>query len=294
MSVIKKSLNERIFDIINSIIMIIFMVTILYPFWNLFVTSVNSPSSGGVNVLSLWPEKFSLFNYKYVLRNPYIWIGYRETIIRVVFGTFLSIVVTSFGAYALSKKNFPNRSFWTLIVIIPMFFSGGLIPSYLWNVKLGLIDNRLVLILPGLVSSFNLIIMRNFFMAIPQELEESAHLDGASSLRVLFSIVIPVSKPLIATIILWIMVGHWNSWFDATIYIRSTSKMPLQVVLRRILLEGTQQLMDINPQSGDNNTVTPDSLKAATVYICMIPIMCIYPFLQKYFVQGVMLGSIKG
>ena len=294
MSGINKTHGERIFDIVNYFIMGIFVLTILYPFWNLFVISVNSPSGGAVNSLTFWPNKFSLFNYKYVMSNRYIWIGYRETLIRTITGTFLSVIFTAFGAYALSKKYFPNRTMWTVIIIIPMFFSGGLIPSYLWNVKLGLIDNRWALILPGLISSYNLVIMRNFFMAIPQELEESARIDGASTIRVFFSIVIPVSMSVLATVVLWVMVGHWNAWFDATIYIRSADKLPLQVVLRRILLEGTQQLMDINPQVNDNNIVTPDTLKAATVYICMIPIMCIYPFLQKFFIKGVMMGSLKG
>lgn len=294
MSVGKKKLGDRIFNFCNSLMMILFMITILYPFWNLLVISLNSPASGKTDPFTLWPEKFTLFNYQYVMGTHYIWSGYRETIIRTVVGTFLSVLLTAIGAYVLSKKNFPNRTLWTVMILIPMFFSGGLIPTYLWNVKLGLIDNRAVLILPGLVSTFNLLIMRNFFMAIPAELEESARIDGAGSLRIFFSIIIPVSKPVFATVILWIMVGHWNSWFDATIYMRSADKMPLQVVLRRILMEGTQQMLNINPQAADNITVSPDTLKAATVYICMLPILCVYPFLQKYFAKGVMMGSLKG
>lgn len=196
------------------------------------------------------------------------------------------------GAYVLSKKKLPNRNFWTTVVLIPMFFSGGMIPSYLWMVNLHLIDNRLVLILPGLISSYNLIIMRNFFMSVPEGLEESAMIDGAGSIRIFFSIVLPISKAVLATVALWVMVGHWNAWFDATIYIRDANKLPLQVVLRRILMEGTQQMMDMN--STDTNHVTPDTLKAATTFVCMLPIMCVYPFVQKYFVKGVIIGSLKG
>lgn len=240
----------------------------------------------------MWPKKFSAFNYKYVLANKYIWTGYRETLIRTIAGTALSVTLTAMGAYVLSKKKLPNRNFWTTVVLIPMFFSGGMIPSYLWMVNLHLIDNRLVLILPGLISSYNLIIMRNFFMSVPEGLEESAMIDGAGSIRIFFSIVLPISKAVLATVALWVMVGHWNAWFDATIYIRDANKLPLQVVLRRILMEGTQQMMDMN--STDTNHVTPDTLKAATTFVCMLPIMCVYPFVQKYFVKGVIIGSLKG
>lgn len=289
---IKRSAGDRAFDWINYLFLALFSLTILFPFWNLFVQSVSSPDSGVVDALQMWPKKFSAFNYKYVLANKYIWTGYRETLIRTIAGTALSVTLTAMGAYVLSKKKLPNRNFWTTVVLIPMFFSGGMIPSYLWMVNLQLIDNRLVLILPGLISSYNLIIMRNFFMSVPEGLEESAMIDGAGSIRIFFSIVLPISKAVLATVALWVMVGHWNAWFDATIYIRDANKLPLQVVLRRILMEGTQQMMDMN--STDTNHVTPDTLKAATTFVCMLPIMCVYPFVQKYFVKGVIIGSLKG
>ena len=289
---IKRSAGDRAFDWINYLFLALFSLTILFPFWNLFVQSVSSPDSGVVDALQMWPKKFSAFNYKYVLANKYIWTGYRETLIRTIAGTALSVTLTAMGAYVLSKKKLPNRNFWTTVVLIPMFFSGGMIPSYLWMVNLHLIDNRLVLILPGLISSYNLIIMRNFFMSVPEGLEESAMIDGAGSIRIFFSIVLPISKAVLATVALWVMVGHWNAWFDATIYIRDANKLPLQVVLRRILMEGMQQMMDMN--STDTNHVTPDTLKAATTFVCMLPIMCVYPFVQKYFVKGVIIGSLKG
>ena len=289
---IKRSAGDRAFDWINYLFLALFSLTILFPFWNLFVQSVSSPDSGVVDALQMWPKKFSAFNYKYVLANKYIWTGYRETLIRTIAGTALSVTLTAMGAYVLSKKKLPNRNFWTTVVLIPMFFSGGMIPSYLWMVNRHLIDNRLVLILPGLISSYNLIIMRNFFMSVPEGLEESAMIDGAGSIRIFFSIVLPISKAVLATVALWVMVGHWNAWFDATIYIRDANKLPLQVVLRRILMEGTQQMMDMN--STDTNHVTPDTLKAATTFVCMLPIMCVYPFVQKYFVKGVIIGSLKG
>ena len=289
---IRHNVGSRLFVIANYLLLTAFSLTILYPFWNLFVKSISSPDAGIVEALQMWPQKLSLFNYKYVLSNRYIWSGYRETLIRTIGGTFLSVTLTAMGAYALSKRSLPNRKLWTTVVLIPMFFSGGLIPVYLWMVNLNLVDNRLALILPGLISSYNLIIMRNFFMAIPEGLEESAKIDGAGSIRIFFNIVLPISKAVLATVALWVMVGHWNAWFDATIYIRDADKLPLQVVLRRILMEGTQQMMNLN--STDTNHITPDTLKAATTFVCMLPIMCVYPFVQKYFVKGVIIGSIKG
>lgn len=289
---IKRSTGSRVFDWCNYLILALFSLSILFPFWNLFVKSISAPEAGIVDALQMWPKKISSFNYEYVLANRFIWIGYRETLIKTIVGTVLSVTLTAMGAYVLSKKKLPNRNLWTTIVLIPMFFSGGMIPSYLWMVNLHLIDNRLALILPGLVSSYNLIIMRNFFMSIPDGLEESAMIDGAGSIRIFFSIVLPISKAVLATVALWVMVGHWNSWFDATIYMRDANKLPLQVVLRRILMEGTQQMMDMN--STDTNHVTPDTLKAATTFVCMLPIMCVYPFVQKYFVKGVIIGSLKG
>lgn len=291
-SKIRSNVWNKSFNIVNYVILALFSLTILFPFWNLFVKSISSPDAGIVEALQMWPKKFSIFNYEYVLKNPFIWSGYRETLIRSIVGTLLSVTLTAMGAYTLSKKNLPNRNFWTTVVLIPMFFSGGMIPTYLWMVDLHLIDSRLALILPGLVSSYNLIIMRNFFMAVPEGLEESAKIDGAGNIRIFFSIVMPISKAVLATVALWVMVGHWNAWFDATIYIRDANKLPLQVVLRRILLEGTQQMMDMS--STDTNHVTPDTLKAATTFICMLPIMCVYPFVQKYFVKGVIIGSLKG
>lgn len=293
-SKIKRSNGEIVFDIINVFLMIVIAVSILFPFWNLLVQSLNDGYLS-VNKLHFLPERFTFFNYSHVLENDYIWSGYRETLIRAVVGTALSVLATMCGAYATSKRYLPLRKFFTLMIVIPMFFSGGLIPSYLWNSQLGLRNTRWALILPTLISSYNLIVMRNFFQGVPIDLEESARIDGANNIRILFSIYLPVSLAVLATITLWVLVGHWNAWFDATIYINKADMYPLQVVLRRILLEGTQQLMDINPNATENaQGVSPDNVKAACVFVCMLPIMCVYPFLQKYFVKGTLVGAIKG
>ena len=290
----RKPWGERLFDGFNVFIMALLAFSILYPFWNLLVQSFNDGYLN-VNELHFVPVRFTWSNYTYVLKNEYVWSGYRETVIRTVLGTALGLLATIFGAYATSKAYLPMRKFFILLIVIPMFFSGGLIPSYLWNVQLGLRNTRWALVLPGLINSYNLIVMRNFFQGVPKDLEESARIDGANNIRILFSIYLPVSLAVIATITLWIMVGHWNSWFDATIYINQAELYPLQVVLRRILLEGTQQLMDINPNlTNDSQAASPDNIKAATIFVCMLPIMCLYPFLQKYFVKGTLVGAIKG
>lgn len=291
---IKRSIGDRVFDAFNVMLMVLLSISIIYPFWNLLMQSLNQ-GYATVNNLQLLPERFTWFNYEHVLSNRFIWIGYRETLVRTLVGTTLSIFATMLGAYALSKQYLPGRRLWMLMVVVPMFFSGGLIPSYLWNVQLGLRNTRWALILPGLVSSYNLIVMRNFFQGVPKDLEESARIDGANNWQILFRIYLPVSTAVLATITLWLMVGHWNAWFDATIYINKAEMYPVQVVLRRILLEGTQQLMDIAPETNEvGQMASPDNVKAASVFVAMLPIMCVYPFLQKYFVKGTLLGAIKG
>lgn len=292
----RQSKGDIVFKGIISIIIVLFSVSILFPLWNLLVTSFNDSSTGVMSGLELLPRKFTLENYKSVLQSKFIWIGYRETIFRTVVGGFLSLLCTAMGAYALSKRNMPHRAFLSFFVLIPMFFSGGLIPTYLWIVSLGLKNSRWALILPGLVGSYNLIIMRNFFKAIPDDLEESAKIDGAGQFRIFFQIILPVSKAALATVGLWIIVGHWNAWFDAMIYMDNPNRLPLQIVLRRILLEGSNQMLNMNTTVMESSTsaVSPDTLKAATVFVCMLPILCVYPFIQKHFTAGVMMGSIKG
>lgn len=290
---IKQSFGDRLFDVINVLLMFLLMFSIVYPFWDLLVESLNNGYAAGLG--RLWPTKFTWFNYEKVFANRFIWSGYRETLIVTSLGTVLTMIFTIIGAYALSKENFPFRKLWTLMIVIPMFFSGGLIPSYLWNVQLGLRNTRWVLILPGLISSYNLIVMRNFFSGVPKELEESAFMDGASNIRTLVSIYLPVSLAVIATVTLWVLVAYWNAWFNATIYISKADMFPLQVVLRRIILEGTNELMEIgNDDTGTNALNNLDNIKAATIFVCVVPILCVYPFIQKYFVKGTLVGAIKG
>lgn len=295
MKIMKKTTGEKIFTFVIGIIIVLFSISVIYPFWNLLVTSFNDSSTGIMSGTELLPRKFTLANYKEVFKSSYIWIGYRETLFRTIVGGGASLLCTAMGAYALSKKQMPHRVFFSMFALIPMFFQGGLIPTYLWNVSLGLKNNRAVLILPGLVSAYNLIVMRNFFQGIPDELEESAKIDGAGQFRIFFQIILPLSKAALATVGLWIVVGHWNAWFDAMVYMDDPNRLPLQVVLRRILLEGSQQMMNMNMAASEQaGAVSPDTIKAATVFVCMVPILCVYPFIQKYFTKGAMIGAVKG
>ncbi|MFD0715480.1 carbohydrate ABC transporter permease [Paenibacillus sp. GCM10027626] len=292
----RKSAGERIFDICNVVFLSVFAFTALYPFINIIVVSFSTPAAANQYGLKLWPQETTLEAYKIVFSNKLIWTGYYNTIFRAVVGTALNVLFSVLCAYPLSKKYLPNRNFYTSIIVFTMFFSGGLIPNYLLIKELGLLDNRFALILPGLIAGFTMIIVRNFFMALPEEIEESAKLDGATDIRILFSIVLPVSMPIIATISLWYAVAHWNAWFDSLLYISSPEKTVLGNVLRKIIIEGSPQFQqyDTYDPSKATTLVTPDIIRAATIMVATTPILLVYPFIQKYFVKGVMIGSLKG
>jgi len=279
-------------DIIIYLILGLFSATIIVAFLHLLAISFSPSHVATKGGLHLWPEEFTLKNYEEVFKNRYIWTGYGNTIFLTVVGTVTQLSFTAMGAYVLSKRYFPHRTFWTFYIVFTMFFSGGLIPSYLLNKQLGLMDNMLVLILPGLVSAYNLVIMRNFFQGLPEEVEESAMLDGAGRFQIFYSIVIPMSKPILATVGLWLAVGHWNSWYNVLLYITDEQKFTLQIVLRRILLTGSKEMMEFS--SVGQEMISSEGLKAASIYVATIPILLVYPFLQKYFVKGINLGSLKG
>lgn len=284
-------------DVIIHAILTLFVISIIFTFWHMLVLSFSPGYVATKSGLHLWITDFTLDNYKKVLESRYIWLGYKNTILRTVIGTAASLFFTALGAYALSKPFFPHRSFWTLLIVFTMFFSGGLIPNYLLIRDLGLLDKFMVQILPGLVSAYNLVIMRNYFQSLPEEIEESCMIDGAGRWRIFFSIVLPLSTPILATVGLWIAVGHWNAWFDVLIYITDETRFTLQVVLRRILITGTQQMLEtaqVDTSMMDNIQASTEGLKGAAIFITTLPILCVYPFIQRYFVKGIMVGSLKG
>jgi putative aldouronate transport system permease protein len=289
----KQTAGERVFMVFNYTFMILLCITMLYPFIYLAMSSISKfdLSSNGFSII---PRGVTFSFYERVLANPSITTGYINTILRTVLGTGLSLIVTLAMAYPLSKKTFPHRNFWTGLVVFTMFFSGGIIPTYLLVKSLGITDSIWSLVLPEMVSAFNLIIVRNYMQTIPDSLEESAKMDGANDITVLFRIILPVCAPIIATITLWVAVWHWNAWYDAMVYISSPSNEVIQLVMRRIVLEGSDALTQMMSSSLANDDVTPDGIKSATIMITTIPILCAYPFVQKYFVKGIMVGSLKG
>ncbi|SHF57558.1 putative aldouronate transport system permease protein [Caldanaerobius fijiensis DSM 17918] len=289
---IKQSVGETIFDVINVIILFIIMVVTLYPFLYVVFASVSDPvkvmQSGSI---LLWPKGFQLGAYGMVFKNEMIAVGYKNTLIYVVAGTALNILLTSFGAYALSRKDLYGRDLFTFIIVFTMFFNGGLIPTFLLVKSLNMVNTMWAMIIPGAISVWNLIIMRTSFQGIPDSLIESAKLDGANDFTILFKIVIPLSLPVVAVMILFYGVGHWNDFFNALIYLRDKSLYPIQLVLRDILIANstdsmtTGVVLDTLPIS--------ENVKYATVVVSTVPILLIYPFIQKYFVKGVMIGAIK-
>jgi putative aldouronate transport system permease protein len=286
--------GELVFNVINVIVLGLLAFSTLYPFVYVLTMSFSTHAEASREGLHLFPREVTLMAYKMVFSNPDILIGYMNTLFRAVVGTLMSVVLSCMCAYPLSRKDLPHRSLFMFLLIFTMLFSGGLVPTYLLIKNLGLLNNRWVYILPMCVQVFNVIIIRNFFESIPESLSESASLDGAGSWRILFKIYIPLSKPVLATVSLWTAVMHWNSWFDGLIYITDDRKQVLQIFLRRLVIESNTMLLEKGLINPDMTQFTPETLKAATIVVTIIPILLLYPFLQKYFVKGIMLGGVKG
>lgn len=291
---VKRSFGERLFDITNVVFMIVLSIVTLYPFLYVFFASLSDPTwLVKVRGIILYPHGVTFVAYKMVFQNPAILTGYANTLFYVVVGTSLNILMTSLGAYALSRQNVMWKNPIMFCIVFTMFFNGGLIPTFLLVNNLGMLDSRWALIIPVAMSAYNLIIMRTAFQGVPVSLEESAKLDGANDFTVLFRIILPLSMPVIAVMILFYGVGHWNAWFNALIYIRTRDLYPLQLILREILITNSTDSMMTGVGGGDKMPVG-ETIKYATIIIATVPVLCLYPFLQKYFVKGVMIGAIKG
>lgn len=289
--VYKPSLGEKIFNVFNIIFMAFMIVITLYPFWYCVTCSLSKDIVGNSASLMLWPKGLSFDAYVAVLDRPSILSGYKVTIIIVVVATTLNVLMTSIAAFLITRKKFAIKGFLTWMMLFTMYFSGGMIPTYvIYNNVLGLRNTWLVLIIPGLISVYNMIVMRTNFAAIPASLEESVKVDGGNDMHVLFHIVIPLSKAIISVMVLFYGVAHWNEWFNAMLYIDNPNLRPLQLELRTILLE--------NETGADGNAADnmglAENIKYATILVATIPILLVYPFIQKYFVKGVMIGAIKG
>ena len=298
---IRYSKGEKLFHLFNILLMAILTLLFLYPFWYVIISSISDPDMMRIHRgILLLPQGFTLRGYQMVFRNPNIYTGYGNTLIYVTFGTIISMLLTTSGAYVLSRPGLMLKKPLMVLVTITMFFSGGMVPSYMLVNNLHMIDTRWALLLPGAISTYNLIVMRTSFQEIPLELEESARLDGANDFRILWSIVLPISKAMLAVIALFYAVGIWNAWFNASIYLRSPKYFPLQLILRDILLKANtsvniQNLSEESLRAIDQgDAYFKELVQYSTILVSTLPILCIYPFVQKYFVKGVMIGSLKG
>lgn len=285
----KTTNGQKIFAVFNYLIISVVVLVTLYPFWHIVMGSFSEPMKLMAHVgLILKPLGFSLDAYKVVFRDDSIVRSFMNTLFIIVTKNILSIILTLFGAYFLSRKNLLLTPVFSFMVVVTMFFSGGLIPSYLNVRQLGLDNSFGALILPSVINTFNLIILRTAFYGVPDSLEESARLDGAGDMRILFQILVPLILPSIMVVALYYIVAVWNSWFEAMIYLRDRRKFPLQLILREVLVESK-----ITMNSGDTE-VTEKSIQYAIMVISTVPILMIYPFMQKYFVKGATVGAVKG
>jgi ABC-type sugar transport system, permease component len=293
---VKETIADRIVGAAIYILLTLILLAVLYPLVFVVSASISDPLSVSKGEMWLFPKDLSFIGYERIFSNPEIWTGYINTIVYTLVGTFLNLVMTIMAAYPLSRKDFSGRHVMTAYIVFTMFFSGGLIPTYLLVKNLGMINTMWALIIPGAVSVWNIIIMRTFFQtSIPNEIQESASIDGCSNLQTLWKIVIPLSMPVIAVMILFYGVGHWNAYFNGLIYLNDRDKYPLQLFLREILIKSEVDnmagSMDLSVQ---NHLMETEAIKYAIVIVANLPVLMLYPFLQKYFTKGFMVGAIKG
>ena len=294
---IKRTKGEKIFNVFNCLILAVFALSTLYPLLYTLTMSLSTTADAESLGLHILPnfKNITLDPYKMVFENVAIWNAYKYTIFRTVVGTALSLLVTCLYAYALSRPTLPMKKFFTIFVIFTMLFSGGQIPIYLNIKSLGLIDNIWVYVLPSLLIPYNVIVARSFFASLPKEINESAKIDGAGEFRIFFRIIVPLSKPIIMTLCLWIAVRHWNSWLDGVLYINDGNKITVQNYIQRIVSDGNTNLIsDVNASSVNEVDVVAKTIQSASIMVSILPILCVYPFIQKYFVKGVTLGAVKG
>lgn len=281
-----------IFDALMYFFIAVLAIICLYPFLNVIAYSLSGANAVLAQEVTWFPKDFTLAAYQNVLARPQIWIAMRVTILVTLGGTAIGLVLTTAAAYALSRENLPGKKVFSGLILFTMYFSGGMIPTFLVVKNLGLYDTLWALVLPNAVNVFNFVIMRTFFRQLPKELDEAAEIDGATEMQALFRIVLPLSVPIIATIGLFYAVQYWNDYFQSLLYIVNPNKFTLQLRLRSLLY--TELTGDVSNSEGIGNMVMTQSLKMASVAVSTLPIIIVYPWLQKYFVKGMMLGSVKG
>ncbi|PAD29070.1 carbohydrate ABC transporter permease [Paenibacillus sp. 7523-1] len=276
--------------------LVLVSVVVLYPVFFVGIASISNPENVMRGEVWLWPKNISLVGYERLFANSELMKGYGNTLLYTVAGTMLNLVMTIAAAYPLSRPDFRGRTIFTILIVFTMFFSGGMIPTYLLIKDLGMLDTFWVMIIPSALSVWNMLIMKTFFQnSIPKEIQEAAFMDGCSNMMVLTRIVLPLSGPVLAVMVLFYAVGHWNSYFNALIYLSDRDKYPLQLFLREILVQGQmQEMVDISDDSLARSMMDAEAIKYAAVIITNLPMLILYPFLQKYFIKGVMIGAVKG
>lgn len=289
------SAADRVFNTINALFMTVLMIITFYPLMHVLALSASSSDAINANLVNWLPRGFGLAGYEYILGRRELGRSYLNSVAYAGVGTLITLLVTSMVAYSLSIKTFILRRAITVFFAITMFFGGGLIPTFLLIRSLGMLNTFWVMVIPGCVAAFTVIIFRTFFQAMPAELRESAFMDGANDIRILFRIILPLSKPLLATFGLFSVVGHWNSYFNAMIYLRDPERHPLQVLLRHIIIEDDiRRFMGMDADLVLKGLMHPKNVQMASIVVTMVPILLVYPFVQRYFTKGVMIGAIKG
>ena len=297
---IKATREDIIFNTINYILLFLLIIITLYPFLNTIAISLNDSTDSIRGGIYIWPRKFTTINYSIIFKNQAIYHAAFISTARALIGAALNVTCSLIVGYALSRQEFVFRKFYSRIFVASMYISAGLIPGYFLIMNLNLRNNFLVYVLPAVVSAFNIMIVRSYVAGLPPSLIESAKIDGANELKIIFSIVMPLSVPVLATVILFVAVGQWNSWFDTMLYCSNTNLSTLQFELQKVLQSslsmassGASQLDALKGASA-RATVTPNSLKAAMTIVAILPILVVYPYLQKYFTKGLTLGGVKG
>ncbi|MDN4865681.1 carbohydrate ABC transporter permease [Priestia megaterium] len=290
------SKEDRIFDIFNILLIVIISLLVIYPLYFIVIASISDPNLIYSGKVWFFPKEITFEGYERIFRDSKIWIGYKNSIIYTVIGTIVNVALTLMAAYALSRKDLYGRNALMFVLMFTMFFSGGLIPTYLVVKDLGLLNTMWAMILPKAVAVWNVIVAKSFFEnTIPNELLEAAKIEGCSNTKFFMKIVLPLSKPIVAVMVLFYAVGNWNSYFDALIYLNNENLYPLQLILRNILIQNeaaTQMVRDVGSLAAQQRI--SELIKYGVIIIASVPLLVVYPFVQKYFVKGVMIGGVKG
>lgn len=291
----KKSRSEKVFDLIMIAAGIVIMFLVAYPLYFVVIASFSQPEAVLGGKIRFLPIGFNTESYKMVLSERKVWIGYRNTLFYTVLGTAINLVLTTLAAYALSRKDMPWRTPLTFVISFTMLFGGGMIPVYMVVNNLKLTDTIWAMMIPNAIATYNLLVMKNYFQSsIPEELQEAAAIDGCGHFKTLIKIVLPLSTPIIAVILLFYGVGHWNAFFNAVLYLRDQELFPLQIILRGILLQNSLEAVGGDMTGMYEKVMRGETMKYALIIIASMPVIAVYPFVQKYFEKGIMVGAIKG